>query len=160
MSINGDYSKCKIYKLISLGNPELVYYGHTIQKLCQRFSKHKSSPDTYSKQIIDKGDAIIELVEDYPCDNVMQARLKEAQYILNNECVNKNIPGRSIQETNKFYYNKNNGQILEQKKIYYIDNKEFINDKKKIYFESNKDAINARRRENYKLKKEQINIIN
>ena len=56
-------NNCKIYKVTSLNNPELVYYGHTCQTLAQRFSTHKSkSNKSRSKQIIELGDAVILLV--------------------------------------------------------------------------------------------------
>ena len=56
----GNLENCKIYKIVSMNNPEMVYYGHTCQTLAQRFTTHKSkSNKTTSKQIIDKDDAII-----------------------------------------------------------------------------------------------------
>ena len=39
----GDLSQNKIYKIQSMNNPELVYYGHTCQTLAQRFGHHKSN---------------------------------------------------------------------------------------------------------------------
>ena len=73
-----------------MNDPEMVYYGHTCDTLSRRFSKHKSLlNNTASKSIIDKGDAIILLVEDYPCNNKMQAQFREAHYIINNNCVNE-----------------------------------------------------------------------
>ena len=41
---------------------------------------------------MDLGDSVIILVEIYPCNSVDEARSRESYYILNNECVNKNIP--------------------------------------------------------------------
>ncbi len=61
----GNLEQCKIYKIVSMNNPEMVYYGHTSQTLAQRFATHKSNHNkTTSKQIIDKGGAIILFVED------------------------------------------------------------------------------------------------
>ena len=74
----GNLEQCKIYKIVSMNNPEMVYYGHTFQTLAQRFTSHKSpSNKTTSKQIIDKVDAIILLVEDFPCLNENEARARE-----------------------------------------------------------------------------------
>ena len=102
MNRNNNLNNCKIYKVMSVNNPELVYYGHTTQSLNQRFSKHKSkSNKTKSKSIIDKGDAVIVLVEDYPCESENEARTKEAWYILNNQCLNKNIPNRNHKDSMK-----------------------------------------------------------
>ena len=109
----GDLSKCKIYKITSLNNPNMVYYGHTCQTLAQRFTKHKHHTNTANSQIIiELGDAIILLVENFPCNSEYEALAREAFYILNNECVNKQIPGR----TKKEYYEANKPEILEQKK--------------------------------------------
>ena len=110
----GNLENCKIYKVVSLNNPELVYYGHTSQTLAQRFTTHKSKANkSTSKQIIEKGDAVILLVEDYPCQSEDQARAREAFYILNNVCVNKNLPNRNHKDsmrhwqvTHKEHWNK------------------------------------------------------
>ena len=78
----GDLSKCKIYKIVSMNNPDMVYFGHTCQTLSQRFSTHKAPSNTStSKIIIEKGDAIIILVEEYPCNNIMEATSREAFYV-------------------------------------------------------------------------------
>ena len=75
----GDYNNCKIYKVVSMNNPELVYYGHTCDTLSRRFSKHKCpSNKSISKEIIDLGDAVILLVETYPCISDNEARAREA----------------------------------------------------------------------------------
>ena len=74
----GDLTKCKIYKITSFNNPELVYYGHTCQTLARRFATHKSSHNTStSKMIIEKGDAVMLLVEDYPCESEDQASARD-----------------------------------------------------------------------------------
>ena len=126
----GNLQNCKIYKITSMNNPELVYYGHTCQTLAQRFSSHKSpSNKTSSKQIIDKGDAIILLVEDYPCESENEARAKEGFYILNNPCVNKCIAGR----TDKQYYLDKKEILDEYQKQYDANHKEQISKRMKIY---------------------------
>ena len=126
----GNLQNCKIYKITSMNNPELVYYGHTCQTLAQRFSSHKSpSNKTSSKQIIDKGDAIILLVEDYPCESENKARAKEGFYILNNPCVNKCIAGR----TDKQYYLDKKQILDEYQKQYDANHKEQISKRMKIY---------------------------
>jgi len=38
----------------------------------------------------------IELVEEFPCESKEQLNKREGYYIQNNECVNKNIPGRTL----------------------------------------------------------------
>jgi len=86
------YQNSKIYKIISPSNPELIYYGSTIQSLSKRMSKHKDKSNTcVSKEIIKLGDAEIILIEEYPCNNKNELHLKETEYIKNNNCINKNI---------------------------------------------------------------------
>ena len=150
----GDYSKCKIYKITSMNNPELVYYGHTCDTLSRRFSKHKGpSNNATSKMIIEKDDAIILLVEDYPCESEDQARSREGFYVLNNQCVNKNVPGRTNKESVKAYQNKHRDQILEYKKQYNKSNK----DKQKLYRDTNQEHIKERQKKYRELHKEELN---
>ena len=138
----GDLTKCKIYKIVSWNNPELVYYGHTCQPLSHRFASHKVlSNQTNSKLIIEKGDAIILLVEDYPCETEEQARAREAFYILNNPCVNKCIPGRSKQESVKAYQKAHKDHLKKYYKQHYIENKEKNKDHMKTYREAHKDQM-------------------
>ena len=125
----GDLSKCKIYKIVSMNNPDMVYYGHTCQTLSQRFSTHKAPSNTStSKIIIEKGDAIIILVEEYPCNNIMEATAREAFYVLNNNCINKNVPGR----TDKEYRDSHKEQMNE----YRDSHKEQLNEYQKEYQQS------------------------
>ncbi len=126
----GNLEQCKIYKIVSMNNPEMVYYGHTCQTLAQRFAQHNSNHNkTSSKQIIDKGDAIILLVEDYPCLNENEARAREGFYILNNVCVNKCVAGR----TDKQYYIDNKQTKDEYQKKYDSEHREQIKNRMKIY---------------------------
>ena len=86
----------------------LVYYGSTVQTLYQRFNEHKCRYKLYTEdnsriyvtsfEIMKCADCKMELLEDYPCDNKQQLLKKEAEYIKNNECVNKEIPLRTKQE--------------------------------------------------------------
>ena len=143
-----DYQKGKIYKLYSVSNEELVYYGSTIETLSARLSKHvydyNNNNSIESNLVIDAGDYKIELVENYPCVNKQQLVKKESEYIRNNKCLNKKIPDR----TRKEYYQDNKEKIAEQMKQYYENNKDKIkeyyeNNKEKIkeYYENNKEAI-------------------
>ena len=149
----GELNNCKIYKITSLNNPELVYYGHTCQTLSSRFSKHKTlSNKSSSKIIIEKGDAIIILVEDYPCESRDQAKSREAYYVLNNPCVNKCVPGRTKTE----YYEDNKKEILEHKKECYELNKEHYLEENKKYMESHKERIQEYKKQYAEKNKEKI----
>jgi hypothetical protein len=140
-----DYSKGKIYKIIS-SECDDVYYGSTVIPLNKRFSVHKSDFKRWtnglikkyctSYEIIEKGNSQIVLIEDYPCQNEIELELREAEYIKNNKCVNVIIPKRITKEQknqyNKNYRKENREKILEQRREYYHENKElFLEQKKK-----------------------------
>ena len=140
----GNLENCKIYKITSYTNPDLVYYGHTSQTLAQRFASHKSTSNkTSSKKIIDLGDAVILLVENYPCQSEDQARAREGFYILNNPCVNKCVAGRTVKQ-------------------YYIDNKQTKDEYQKQYDEKHKEQIKNRMKIYNKLKrdKKKLELLN
>jgi hypothetical protein len=84
-----NYRNGKIYKIIS-PHTTLVYVGSTSTELSKRFYQHKSNFKTYvsggnvgrltSFEIIDKGDAQIILIENYPCDNKDQLTARERHW--------------------------------------------------------------------------------
>jgi hypothetical protein len=103
-----DYKNGKIYKITS-DSTNKIYIGTTCQPLCKRIAKHKNSYKRFqngkrtnvsSFELIKLGDAIITLIENYPCENKEQLRAKERYYIeLNKDiCVNRYIPNRTSQE--------------------------------------------------------------
>ena len=83
-----DYSNGKIYKIHSY-QTDLVYYGSTTDTLCRRFSGHKTSMkmgnNTSSKQILEYNDAIITLIELFPCNSRSELESRERFYIENNQ---------------------------------------------------------------------------
>jgi hypothetical protein len=82
----------KIYKIIDNTNGN-VYIGKTKQKyLTSRLYGHTSCLDCISRKIIKNGDYKIELIEETEDDT------RERYWILNTECINKQIPGRTIKE--------------------------------------------------------------
>ena len=107
-----NYQNGKIYMIESLeGNCK--YYGSTTQILSIRLATHKADikkgKNPSSKEVLKYQDAKILLVELYPCNSKMELEAKEAEYIRNNECVNKNIP----QRTKKEYREENKEKIKE-----------------------------------------------
>jgi gas vesicle protein len=162
-----DYTKGKIYK-IECYTTGLVYIGSTIQSLIQRLQSHRWDYNRYlngkfrfitSFKILENDNYNIVLLEEYPCENKEQLHAKEAEYIRNNECVNKCIPNRSQKE----YYNDNKDQISEQRKQYYNDNKEhykqYYNDNKehyKQYYNDNKGQIIERVKQYQQQNKDKI----
>ena len=131
------YEKGKIYKL-TINECNLIYYGSTCETLTKRLYKHKQHKNTSAKQLFDISDNVqITLVEDFPCERKEQLLARERFYIQNNDCVNKNIPGRTLLEwkndnkervdlINKRYRENNQNVIKERKHQYYLNNKETI----------------------------------
>jgi hypothetical protein len=142
-----------IYKITCNETGE-VYYGSTTLSLNRRILMHKSLCKrwkegkcgfTTSYQIIDRGNYSYSLIETVECENKYQLEQRERYYIENNECINKVIPCRTIQE----WYEANKDKKNEKAKEWYEANKE----KKKAYKEANRDHINELRRQWYLKKK-------
>ena len=141
-----DYSQGKIYRLVSGG---LVYYGSTIETLSNRLSKHKykwknTNNGTTSRLLYENNsDVLIELVEEYPCENKKELEKRERWWIENNECVNKIIPTRTMSE----WREKSRHNRLKQMKEYYEKNKEQHKQYRKQQYEKNKETINEKLKE-------------
>ena len=145
MNVINKYNKSMIYTIRS-PHTERYYIGSTIQKLCKRFSDHNINYKDYldekhhfvtSFKILELGDAYIELLEEYECENKTQLLKREGEFIREhkNNCVNKCIAGRTkkqynidtkehIQERSKQYNINNKERMQEWKKQYNIDTKE------------------------------------
>jgi hypothetical protein len=134
-----DYANGKIYKITGGG---MTYYGSTTQALSKRMYTHKQLKYSRcsSKIIIETGEAVIVLVELFPCKSKEELFSRERWFIENNECVNKCIPNR----THKEYYIDNKDKINERHNQYYIDNKDKVNEINKQNYIANKDKINER----------------
>jgi len=151
-----DYNNGKIYCIRS-PNTDLIYIGSTCQKLSQRMCGHRRDNKTKlkessSKIIFDYGDAYIELLENYSCDNKEQLLKKEGEYIRNNNCCNKRIESR----TKKEYREDNKNKLNEYYKEYHKINKNKMNERAKEYYEVNKNKMNEQMKEYYEINKEQI----
>lgn len=124
-----DFQKSKIYKLYSVNNPNLVYFGSTTQRLSQRLAEHvksfKIGSGISSRSILETGDYNIELIEEYPCNNSKELLQKESEYIRNNECLNKVIPNRDKAQ----YYKDNRTQLLLKRNMRYLKEKEDLQKK-------------------------------
>jgi len=144
-----DYQKGKIYKIWSPSN-NLTYYGSTVQSLAQRLAKHQYNykcfvnGDTKSSKksflIIKYEDYKIELVENYPCNNVEQLRRREGEYIQSNECVNYQVAGRTKEE----YREETKEAHREYTKIYNQEHREKIKERKRVYYQEHKEKWNKR----------------
>ena len=159
-----NYQNGKIYTVRSRSRPDLVYVGSTIQPLSVRMGMHRQSRnDCTSKQIVDIGDAYIELIELYPCSSKEELNRREGHFQRSMDCVNRRIEGRTHAEyyvDNKEAFQRYNEENKEyraaQAKLYQINNKETIVAQRKQHYVENKDVISEQRRQYYIENKESI----
>ena len=140
-----NYQNGKIYKIYSYQTDD-VYYGSTTQILCKRMATHRAEEKrgkgaSSSKEILKFDDAMIELVESFPCDGKEELHKREGWYIKNNDCVNKRIAGRTGKE-----YREDNKVAIKQ---WREDNKDKIAEHNKQWREDNKDKIAERCKQRY-----------
>lgn len=145
-----DYSEGKIYSIRTHQTDE-IYYGSTTQPLSYRFNDHKSNYKRYLKyetnyvssfEVLKYNDAYIELVENYPCENREQLSKREGEIIRSNECVNKRIEGRTLEE----WHTDNMETTKERIKNYYNKNRDKILQYQTKYRETKGDKIEARQK--------------
>jgi len=140
-----DYSKGKIYKITNDFNNE-VYVGSTCDTLIKRFSHHKKDSKKEKHQNksfyklmneIGYNRFRIQLICEYPCEDIYQLRQKEGEYIRQMGTLNKIIAGRTPLEYRQDHKEKINQQIKE----YVEKNRKTINEKKKVYRKEHKEEI-------------------
>ena len=102
-------------------DPADCYYGSTIHTINRRYSQHQASYKQFKQgnvkyknimvyALFDKygpNNCLIELVEDYPCEDKYQLRQKEGEYIRQIGTLNKNIAERTKLEYSNEYYQTN-----------------------------------------------------
>ena len=133
-----DYSKGKIYKIEGGG---FTYIGSTVQKLCNRMTGHRSDfkhgKNCASKEVLCFSDAIITLVELYPCGSEDELRMRERYFYDLIHCVNKRRPWASeaeLAESNRIKVKKYDDTHREQKQAYREANREHNKAYSKAYY--------------------------
>lgn len=161
-----DYSKSKIYTIRS-HQTDKYYIGSTTQSLSKRFSKHHETYASYLKgkggktssyDLLALGDAYIELLEEFPCENKEQLHKREGELIRQHKAhvVNIAIPGRD----KATWHQDNKEERLKKASEYYEQNKDDINAKRRHEREVNGDVIRAQQREYYAQHKKEIQAKN
>ena len=172
-----DYSKGKIYCIRNTISDD-IYIGSTCQSLSQRMAQHrldKRRQRNQNRRIykmmneVDNDETFyIELIEDYPCENLYQLRKREGELIREmNPQLNMQVECRTAKEyqtTYKEYFNYKKEHYKENKEYLndcnrknYEQNKEEIKEHRKIYRENNKEKIHEKQKEWYNNKKEDKN---
>ena len=141
-----DYKNGKIYQLVCNDTCE-VYIGSTALSLEDRLSNHKRDRKRdgkrdglcCSKQIIDRGNYYIELLQNYPCNSRCELEQKEGEYQRANECINRRIAGRTGKEWNQ-------------------DNKEWVSKRRKAHKKLNKEKLDKQNAEYRRINRESIKL--
>ena len=157
-----DFSKAQIY-CIRNSDTDDIYIGSSCQSLSQRMAQHRLDKRRANQQNrflyklmneIDESKFYIELLEEYPCENVNQLRKRQGELIRElKPSLNMKIDRRTDRE----YYEDNKETILAKNKIYNDKHREYFNDWKKQYHEDHKEEVHKRQKEYRELKKETIN---
>ena len=131
------------------------YYGSTTMKERRRLDAHKCNKNgCTSKSIIDRGDYTFRILERLENPTKLELLLKEKEYIINNECINKLIPAQTEEEINenikknKYRYYRENLDKFKQYGIeWYSKNSEKRKQMTNDYYKNNRDKILEKRRE-------------
>jgi hypothetical protein len=135
-----DYSKGKIYMIWS-PHTDKIYIGSTLDRLKERFRKHKYASIT-SKIILDCGDAEIKLIRNFPCGSLFELETEEGRVMrLHPNRVNINMPRRTKQELKELADIKN-----EKRRNTPQEQRDKQNEKRRNWSKEHKDKINERRR--------------
>ena len=143
-----NYENGKIYKIVSPHTDE-VYIGSTAINLRQRWAIHNYHCRTcynncVGDKIISYGDADIQLIENYPCENARQLRQREDYWISNTpNTINRNRAYLSPEERKQkarermaVIYASEEGRARARQ--YYRDNREVKLQKGKLYYQKKK----------------------
>lgn len=140
-----NYQNGKIYCIRSFKTDD-IYIGSTTQPLCKRIDGHRQDYRKWiygkrkyisSFELIKHGDAYIELIASYPCNDKEELNKEEGKYQREMECVNKCIAGR----TQKERYEDNTENVKQKAKEYYNNNSDKIKDYQKKYRKENVEKL-------------------
>lgn len=113
-----NYKDAKIY-LIKSSHTDKVYVGSTTYTLRQRLQSHfkdfRRHKYCTAQDILKYDDHEMVLIEEYPCEDVIELKTRERFFIENFNTINKIIP----LQTRKEYYDKNKDKISEYRKQHY-----------------------------------------
>jgi hypothetical protein len=150
-----DYSNGKIYRIVCNETGE-QYIGSTTQSLAQRLTQHKCHQKCMSRQILERKNYAIVLIEECPCENKEQLGRRERHYIESMECINNRIPTRTKREANRAYRETNREKIAELNRAYREANREKIAEQKRAYHEANREKLTEKTSAYYEANREKV----
>ena len=143
-----NYQNAKLYKILNSIDDE-IYVGSTVNTLSLRMAHHRANAKRHSQcklhkhmNELDVNNFYIELIENFPCNDVYELRAREGHFIREIGTLNKNATSRTPLE------------YLEYKKQYWVTHKEKYNEEKRKYRLDNKEECNEQRRRHYQENKE------
>ena len=157
MEAPNKYQNGKIYRIVDNAYTE-CYIGSTIMALSSRMALHRRDYKQYkaghagyvsSYELFDLcgiENCKIELIEDYPCESREQLAKREGYYIKREDCINKCIAGRTLQE----WRDDHKEEKREYDMNYRETNKEKKKSRDKAYYQANKERIKEQRKQRYK----------
>ena len=117
--------------------------------------KQRSRYKIYKRMsTLDVNNFCIELIENYPCNDVYELRAREGYYIREIGTLNTNVAGRTHRECVDIYYNENIEKCKEYRQQYWDTHKEKYNEEKRKYRLDDKDEVNEKRTSYYQEHKE------
>ena len=155
-----DYANGKIYCLRNIINND-VYVGSTTQPLSKRMVKHRcDAKHKYSNRKVHTvmfeigiDNFYIELLEEYPCDNVEQLNRKEGEWTRKLGTLNSQVQGRTREEHEidtgcmAKYKVEHRDEILMKKKEHRQKHLEREREKNNKHYHANKAEIYERAKE-------------
>ena len=146
------YNNAKIYKITD-NDYNKCYIGSTCESLSQRLARHRYNYHnakqwntlTSANRLFDEfgmENCKIELIECFPCESREELLKREGFHIKNNNCINRCVAGRTIEE----WKEDNKEHYQHMRKEYSIKNKEYICNKTKEYYQKNRDSILEKRK--------------
>jgi len=163
-----NYENGKVYCIRSHATVG-CYVGSTTQQLSKRFHEHKKTyikwcennnlKYTSSFKVLEHGvdDCYIELIENVSCNDKNELERREGEIMrITDNCVNKNILGRTNEERKEWkkeWKEDNKEKYLEYHKNYYNNNKDKMKAQIKITDNINKDKRKEYLKQYYQKKK-------
>ena len=120
-----DYSQAKVYKITNDFNTD-IWIGTTCDTLVKKFSVHKADAIRNFRKncIIQKlikeygfDRFRIQLIEEYPCEDLYQLRQRQGYYIRELKAINKYADGKDYREQNKEYINDQYKEYVQRPEV-------------------------------------------
>ena len=120
-----DYSQAKIYKVSNDFNSD-IWIGRTCDTLIKKFSVHKADAIRNLRKDCVLHNLIrehgfdrfrIQLIEDFPCEDLYQLRQRQGHYIRELKAINKYADDKDYYEKNKEHINERYKEYAQKSEV-------------------------------------------